>query len=67
MVFKTHADTKLTPKGSKESLENKSSETPLALNLDRKTIEYDKEYKYNPSVYSGIFNQGVTFNDFDIN
>ena len=32
-----------------------------------KTLEYDKEYKYNPSVYSGIFNQGVTFNNFDIN
>ena len=31
-----------------------------------KTLEYDKEYKYNPSVYSGIFNQGVTFNNFDI-
>ncbi len=31
-----------------------------------KTIDYDKEYKFNPSVYSGIFNQGVTFNDFNI-
>jgi len=32
-----------------------------------KTIDYDKEYKYNPSIYSGIFEQGITFNDFDIN
>ena len=31
-----------------------------------KTIDYDNEYNYNPSVYSGIFNQGVNFNDFDI-
>tara|TARA_E500000331_G_scaffold46908_2_gene39521 strand:+ start:249 stop:2009 length:1761 start_codon:yes stop_codon:yes gene_type:complete len=30
-----------------------------------KTINYDLEYKHNPSVYSGIYDQGIKFNNFD--
>tara|TARA_Y100000996_G_scaffold220926_1_gene173880 strand:+ start:1825 stop:3585 length:1761 start_codon:yes stop_codon:yes gene_type:complete len=31
-----------------------------------KTINYDKDFNYNPSIYSGVFDQGVKFNDFDM-
>ncbi len=30
-----------------------------------KTLKYDYEYDFNPSIYSGVFNQGVDFNDFN--
>ena len=30
-----------------------------------KTLKYDNEFDYNPSIYSGVFNQGVKFNNFN--
>ena len=30
-----------------------------------KTLKYDDEFDYNPSIYSGVFNQGVKFNNFN--
>ncbi len=31
-----------------------------------KTVNFNKKYSFNPSVYSGVFNQGVIFKNFDI-
>ncbi len=30
-----------------------------------KTLKYDDEFDFNPSIYSGVFNQGVKFKDFN--
>jgi len=30
-----------------------------------KTLKYDYEFDYNPSIYSGVFNQGINFNNFN--
>ncbi len=30
-----------------------------------KTLKYDNEFEFNPSIYSGVFNQGVKFKDFN--
>ena len=30
-----------------------------------KSLKYDSEFDYNPSIYSGVFNQGVNFNNFN--
>ena len=32
-----------------------------------KTINFNRSYKYNPSVYSGVYDQGVKFKDYNFN